>query len=179
MAPQFLNAAVIALHMTLKCKHGPSMVRWASWFRRVDGCTALYSLISSSGTSPHSRLRHFMCRQEKHFTCRQEKHIMCRQQKPFMCIQEKHLLCAKEKQLTEVLHEHLDVELQHIHTTQHVHYLLLQRFIAGQTLLLRHLQQEMLLRTGHKTVELSVELIRSCLCRRLSAQMASGGVPSC
>ena len=45
-----------------------------------------------------------------------------------------------DARLTEVLHEHLDVELQHIHATQRLQYLLLKCLLAWQFLLLRHLQ---------------------------------------
>lgn len=38
--------------------------------------------------------------------------------------------------ITEVLHEHLDVELQHVHPAQGLHNLLLQSRLTGQALLL-------------------------------------------
>ena len=42
--------------------------------------------------------------------------------------------------LTEVFHEHLDVELQDIHTIQHLHNLLLQLLLSGHLPFLWHLQ---------------------------------------
>jgi len=45
-----------------------------------------------------------------------------------------------DARLTEVLHEHLDVELEYIHSTQRLHYLLLKCLLAWQLLLLWHLQ---------------------------------------